>query len=212
MANFFYKVNDKDYEVVVTIKRIKNIHYRFRDGKFYVSCSRWTTNKQIIGGLNKFAEGLIKRSTPKELAIGDDYIYLFGEKYIINQAGKMRFPGYPEITYKNHDELLKKLKPIFLSILQERVKYYEKQMGVPSYSISVRNMTSRYGSNSKRTKHINIAFSMIHYSIPIIDSVLVHELAHIKVFNHSKAFYDVVYAYCPEYKQLKTKLRKGEFK
>ena len=97
-------------------------------------------------------------------------------------------------------------------ILQERVKYYEKQMGVPSYSISVRNMTSRYGSNSKRTKHINIAFSMIHYSIPIIDSVLVHELAHIKVFNHSKAFYDVVYAYCPEYKTLKAKLRKGEFK
>ena len=212
MANFFYKVNDNDYEVVVTYKRIKNIHYRFRDGKFLVSCNRWTSNKAIIRGLDKFAEGLIKRSTPKEQAIGDDYIYLFGEKYIINQAGKITFARYPEITYKSHEELFKKLKPVFLSILKERVKYYEKQMGVPSYTVSVRNMSSRYGSNSKRTKNINIAFSMIHYSTPIIDSVIVHELAHIKVFNHSKAFYDVVYQYCPDYKNLKAKLRKGEFK
>ena len=212
MANFFYKVNDKEYEVVVTNKRIKNIHYRFRDGKFYVSCNRFVSQRAIVAGLNKFADGLIKKSTVKENPIGDDYIYLFGDKYIINQAGKITFAGYPEITYKSHEELLKKLKPIFLSILKERVKYYEKQMGVPSYSISVRNMSSRYGSNSRRTKHINIAFSMIHYSTPIIDSVIVHELAHIKVFNHSKAFYDVVYTYCPNYKELKAKLRKGEFK
>lgn len=211
MQNFFYKVNDKEYEVVIVPKKIKNIHYRFREGKFFVSCRSTTLKSQVVRGLDRFAETLIKRSA-KEEPIGEDYIYLFGEKYIINQSGKMRFEGYPEINYKNHEDLLKKLRPIFLSILTSRVRYYERQMGLPSYSVSIRKMTSRYGSNSRRTKNLNFAFLLIHYSYSIIDSVIVHELAHIEVFNHSKEFYDVVYKYCPDYKKHRNKLRKGEYK
>ena len=211
MKNFFYRVNDKEYEVVITHKRIKNIHYRFKDGKFYVSCHPWTLKHSVVGGLDKFGVSLIKRSS-KENPIGDDYIYIFGEKHIINQSGKLTVTGYKEINYKDHDDLLKKLKPIFKDIVTKRVRYYEKKMGVPSYTVGIRNMTSRYGSNSKRTKNINFAFMLIHYSFDIIDSVIVHELAHILVFNHSEKFYDVVYKYYPNYDACHTKLRKGEFK
>lgn len=211
MKNFFYKVNDREYEVEIIHKMIKNNHYRFKNGKFVVSCHPWTSKATIVAGLDRFAEKLIKANS-KESPLGDDYIYLFGDKYIINQSGKIRLTDYPEIVYKNHEELLKKLKPIFLDIVTKRVRYYEKVMGLPSYQVSVRNMTSRYGSNSKHTKRLNFAFQLIHYSTPILDSVIVHELAHIKVFNHSKQFYDVVYKYYPEYKVCHTKLRKGEFK
>ena len=211
MNNFFYKVNGKDYEVVITHKRIKNIHYRFRDNKFLVSCSPFTLKRAVIKGLDRFGESLIKRSS-KENPIGADYIYLFGNKVIINEKGKLKIHPYPQIEYKNHDDLSKKLKPIFLDVITKRVRYYESVMGLPSYKVSVRKMTSRYGSNSKYTKSLSFAFLLIHYSIDIIDSVIVHELAHIEVFNHSKAFYDVVYKYCPDYNKLHTKLRKGEFK
>lgn len=211
MKNFFYKVNDKEYEVIVTHKRIKNIHYRFKDDKFYISCHPFVGRHTLINGLNQFGESLIKRSS-KEKPIGDNYIYLFGEKYIINTSGKLLLSGYKEINYKNHDDLLKKLKPIFKDIITQRVRYYEGLMNVPSYTINVRNMTSRYGSNSKYSKNINFAFTLIHYSFAIIDSVVVHELAHILVFNHSKKFYDVVYKYYPDYDTCHTKLRKGVFK
>ena len=211
MKNFFYKVNDKEYEVIVTHKRIKNIHYRFKDDKFYISCHPFVGRHTLINGLNQFGEGLIRRSS-KEKPIGDNYIYLFGEKYIINTSGKLSLSGYKEINYKNHDDLLKKLKPIFKDIITQRVRYYEGLMNVPSYTINVRNMTSRYGSNSKYSKNINFAFTLIHYSFAIIDSVVVHELAHILVFNHSKKFYDVVYKYYPDYDSCHTKLRKGVFK
>ena len=212
MKNFFYKVNDKEYEVVVTVKRMKNIHYRFKDDKFYISCPRFTTQRQLLMGLNRFGESLIKRVNSKGQAIGDDYIYLFGDKIIINQSGTLKVGDYPIIKYNNHEDLLIKLKPIFLKIVTERVRYYEKMMNVPSYRITVRKMSSRYGSNSKSSKHITLAMSLIHYSIPIIDSVIVHELAHIKVYNHSKEFYDVVYKYFPDYENCHTKLRKGIFK
>ena len=211
MKNFFYKVNDKEYEVEVIYKRIKNIHYRFKDGKFVITCNRLVNKSTIMSGLEKYGASLIKRSS-KEKGIGDDYIYLFGDKYNIVYPGILRLEGYPEIKYKTQEQLLKKLKPIFLDIVTERVRYYEKLMKLPSYKVSIRNMNTRFGSNSKSSKHLTFAFMLIHVSTPLLDSVIVHELAHIKVFNHSKAFYDVVYKYYPNYDECHKKLRKGEFK
>ena len=210
MNEFLYKVNDTEYPVIVIHKRIKNIHFRFKEGKFVVTCNQFTLKRQIIRGLDRFGEGLIKRSS-KESPIGEDYIYLFGERYSIYPSGTIVIND-KEIKYKDIEQLKKKLKPVFEEILTKRVRYYEKLMKLPSYTVKVRNMTSRYGSNSKRTKNINFAFLLIHYSIEIIDSVVVHELAHIEVFNHSKKFYDVVYKYYPKYDECHKKLRKGEFK
>ena len=117
----------------------------------------------------------------------------------------------PEINQKENKQIT---EPLILNfdIVTKRVRYYEKVMNLPSYRVTIRKMTSRYGSNSKQSKHLTFAFQLIHYSTPILDSVIVHELAHIKVYNHSKAFYDVVYKYCPDYDALHNKLRKGEFK
>lgn len=208
MGNFFYKVNDIDYEVEVIYKRIKNVHYRFKDNKFVVTCNRWTSKHFIVNGLDKFAEKLIKTSA-KESAINDKYIYLFGYKYDLSYPGRISISNYPEIVYNSLDELKKKLKPIFTKIITERVKYYESLMNLPSYKVVVREMKSRYGSNSRYTKHLNFAFSLIHYSMSIIDSVVVHELAHILVYDHSKKFYDVVYKYCPNYDVYRKMLIKG---
>ena len=208
MNNFLYRVNDREYEVEIIYKRIKNVHYRFKDGKFVISCNRYTTKGFIVKGLDKYAESLIKRSTKPE-PINDNSIYIFGNKYDLSYPGKMTFDGTKVITFKDKDELFKKLKPIFLDIITKRVRYYEDLMKVPIYKVYVKNMKSRYGSNSKYTKRLSFALSLIHYSMPIIDSVVVHELAHILVYDHSKKFYDVVYKYCPDYDKYRKMLIRG---
>ena len=209
MNNFFYKVNDKEYEVVVIHKRIKNIHYRFKDDKFVVSCPTFTLKSTITRGLDKFGAKLIKVSV-KETPIKEDGLYLFGNFHKVNYPGKMSIDGV-EISFKDSEQLLKKLKPIFLNYVTGRVRYYEKQMNLPLYKVRVQNMKTRYGSNSKKTKTLNFALSLIHYEPKVIDSVVVHELAHILVFNHSQKFYDVVYKYCPEYNKYRKQLIKGVY-
>ena len=208
MENFFYKVNGVDYEVEVIYKRIKNVHYRFRDNKFIVSCSRFTSKRFIVSGLDKYASRLIKSSQKIE-PVDDSYIYIFGNKYDLSYPGRISIEGYKDIVYNSKEELMKRIKPVFLDIITKRVRYYESIMKVPPYGVFVRNMKTRFGSNSKRTKHLNFALSLVHFSIPIIDSVVIHELAHILVFNHSKKFYDVVYKYCPEYDKYRKMLIKG---
>ncbi len=211
MKNFFYKVNDKDYEVNVIYKRIKKIYYRFKNGKFVITCSPYVLKSTLLQGLDQHAEYLIKVST-KDNGINDDSVYLFGEKYPIYPNGVFHIEGYKDIKYSSNEELLGKLKPVYLDVITKRTRYYEKLMNVSPNRITVRKMRTRHGSNSVTKKHITFAMHLMHYSIEIIDSVIVHELAHCSVQNHSKQFYDVVYKYCPEYKNYHTKLRRGEFK
>lgn len=209
MNNFFYKVNDKEYEVVVTPKRIRNYHYRFKDGKFVVSCPYIYFKSTIIKGLDEFGEKLIKRST-KPSPIKENGMYLFGKFHELSYPGKLKIDG-KEISFKNSEELLKKLKPIFLNFVTSRVRYFQSQMRVEPYKVRVQKMKTRYGSNSRKTKTLNFNLNLLHYDVEVIDSVVVHELAHIVVFDHSKKFYDVVYRYCPYYNQCRKMLVKGVY-
>ena len=72
-------------------------------------------------------------------------------------------------------------------------------------------MKSRYGSNNKSTKTITYSLVLLHYSPEIIDSVIIHEIAHCFAYNHGDNFYKVVYKYCPNYDILRKKLIKAEF-
>lgn len=210
MNDFFYKVNDIEYPVHINYKNIKNIHYRFIDGAFVVSCNKRASKKLIISGLDKFGKGLIQRSQ-KPLANGEDYFYLLGVKLPFQEIGEVSFTDGSKISWKSKEEFNKKIKKFFKNYLTKRVEIHSKRMGLPLYKVSVKEMRTRFGSNSKYTKTLHFALSLMPFSSEIIDSVVIHELAHILVYNHSKAFYDVVYKYCPNYDIYRKKLLKGEF-
>ena len=206
---FLYLVNDKTYEVEVTYKRIRNIHYRFDGEKFLVSSPRLVSLSKIKSGLDKYAQRLIDTNV-KNKAESLDYIYILGQKYDLSYPGEIVLPDATEISFKDIEQMKRKLKKWFLSLMSERVSLYEKEMGAPHYNVKVRMMKSRYGSNNKHTQTLTFSFVLVHYSLEIIDSVIVHELAHCFVYDHSDKFYKVVYKYCPNYDRLRKKLIKVE--
>ena len=208
---FIYSYEEKTYPVKVTYKRIKNIHYRFDGESFIVSAPRRISNSFIKSGLDKYAKKLISRSV-KVNAEGDDYLYLLGEKVNLSYPGEIQFSNGETITYKDSGDLHKKLKKWFLVYLKERTEYYAKMMHAPNYLVKLRQMRSRYGSNNKDKKVITYSTTLLHYSTEIIDSVIIHELTHCFVYNHSDKFYRLLYKYCPNYDMLRKKLIKAVFK
>ena len=208
LTTYVYK--DEEFKVEITRKRMRNIRYRLIDNTFKISAPYLASNASIKRGLDRFAERLIKDRKPT--SVGKDYIYLFGYKYPFNQdGGIIQFSDGQKLKYSSYDDFEKKMKKFFLPIVTSRVRYFEHLMQLKPHNVRVRKMTSRYGSNSKHTHTVTFALKLFSYSIDILDSIVVHELSHTVVFNHSKAFYDVVYKYCPNYESLHRKLRKGEF-
>ena len=205
-----YVLDGQEYEVLITYKRIRNIHFRYENGAFLVSCPRLVRMSAIKSGLDKYARKLRDRN-PKNQAFGEDFVYLFGHKIPITYPESIRLKDETEISFKDKDDLLKKMRKVFLKYMTSRTDYFADSMKCPRYVVKVRQMKSRYGSNNRSKKTITYSMTLIHYSAEIIDSVIVHELAHCFVYNHSDSFYRVVYNYCPEYDKLRKKLIRAEF-
>ena len=205
-----YVYNNHEYKVEITRKSMRNIRYRLKDDTFVISAPYLASNGSIKRGLDKFAERLINAQKPSN--IGEDFVYIFGHEYKFNSnGGELRFTDGQILKYSSIDDFEKRMKKIFLPIVENRVRYFENLMQLKPHNVRVRKMSTRYGSNSKHTHTVTFSLKLYSYSIDILDSIVVHELSHSVVFNHSKAFYDVVYKYCPNYNSLHKKLRKGEF-
>ena len=211
VKEFIYFVDDKPYQVEIIYKRMKNIYFRFNGEIFKVTCPYRTTITAIKSGLDKYAKKIISRNV-KFNAESDDYIYIFGNKILLSYPGEINFSDGGVISYKDNDDLHKKLKKWFLNVLKRRTEYFAKLMHAPAYLVKLRKMKSRYGSNNRNTKTITYSLTLIHYSIEIIDSVVVHELTHCFVYDHSDNFYRLLYKYCPNYDTLRKKLIHAEFK
>lgn len=209
--SFIFKYKEKEYNVIIVHKRMKNIRYRFKNDTFYVSCPRLVRKTDIVRGLEKFAPKLIGYDV-RFKGMDDKYLYLFGKKLLMTGSNQINFSDGSKIIYKDEKDLENQLKKMFLKVIEQRVRYYQIVMGIKNpYTVKVKKMTSRYGSNSKSTRTIAFALCLVHYSSYIIDAVIVHELAHDFVRNHSKKFYDVVEKFYPEYKIYIKKLKKGIF-
>lgn len=72
--------------------------------------------------------------------------------------------------------------------------------------ISIRNPKARWGSCS-RDGHICLNWRLVRMPEWVRDYVLIHELMHLRQMNHSPAYWALVAAACPEYREARTWLR-----
>lgn len=207
-----------DYQVEVIFKKTRIMKIRLKNNIFYVTCpiflkkNKFEELKEVLNFINKCAPKLLQKVS-KNLPSGENFIYLFGDKIDINYPGLIKFSNNYEISFNNKEELERKLIRFFKSIMEERTLYFEKLMKITTpYKVSVRKMETRYGSNSKLTHKICYNLFLIHFSIEIIDSVIVHELAHEFFHYHDNKFYSLVKKYYPNYDLCHQKLRKRIYK
>ena len=84
------------------------------------------------------------------------------------------------------------------ALIGERVEYYAQKMGVSYGRISIRKQRTRWGSCS-REGNLNFNCALALAPLEVLDSVVVHELAHTREMNHSRRFYSEVYRVFPDY-------------
>ena len=71
--------------------------------------------------------------------------------------------------------------------------------------INVRKMTHRWGSCTKRGT-ITLNIELVKVPLVFIDYVVVHELCHLKIHNHSPDFYRLLTRSMPDWRQRKRRL------
>lgn len=72
--------------------------------------------------------------------------------------------------------------------------------------VTIRPMTSRWGSCRKETRRITLNLYLIHLERAYLEYVLIHELTHLHVRGHGDQFYRRMDQYAPGWKRLRREL------
>ncbi len=92
----------------------------------------------------------------------------------------------------------------------DRVEYYRQFIQEPVGKIRIKDQKTRWGSCSSKG-NLNFNWRLSLMAPEILDYVVVHELCHLKYMNHSSEFWAHVGKILPNYKELRKRLRMGEW-
>jgi predicted metal-dependent hydrolase len=92
-------------------------------------------------------------------------------------------------------------------IINERVGTYASGYGFQYQGIKITSAKTRWGSCSSKGS-LNFSWRLILAPLEQVDYVVVHELVHTVIHNHSKRFWNKVEKILPDFKERKKWLRK----
>lgn len=93
-------------------------------------------------------------------------------------------------------------------LIIERLDHLNQFYHFKFKSVAVRNQKTRWGSCSRRGS-LNFNWRLLYLTPAVRDYVIVHELCHLKEFNHSKRFWKLVALTTAEHKRLREELKNG---
>lgn len=208
-------------KLTISIKPTGTIRISIPRYVSYLEAERFAQQKKdwIFANLKKFEENSTKQ----------DFVPISGlvtkkHKLILGIQGKtgITLRVYNGIISIKHNEslnvnskevknaikkgILKALKKESLEYLPNRLSQLASKHSLTYTAISIKNMKTRWGSCTGKNKIILNTHLM---SLPdyLIDYVLLHELAHTKIKNHSRLFWDYLENICAKAKNLDIELK-----
>jgi len=91
-------------------------------------------------------------------------------------------------------------------VFGEKVRYWNQFYNYPHKKITIKNQKTRWGSCS-RSGNLNFNYKLLFLPEGMLDYVVVHELCHLKEFNHSARFWALVAETMPNYKLIRRQFK-----
>lgn len=152
----------------------------------------------------KFTDG------EKLSVLGREYALKINTSPVINSASVSISDNYllvslPQNIPDRKPELIRSYvinwyKNFAKEVVSERINLYAKKLDVIPSNLLIKDLKSIWGSCTGKNA-INISWKIIMAPLDIVDYLIVHELTHIKIKNHSKNFWNLAESILPNYKE-----------
>ena len=112
--------------------------------------------------------------------------------------------------YESDEERILQLKRWMYKLALNRIRAsldrWSPTVGIPYGRVAIREQRTRWGSCSSK-KNLNFNWKLVLAPPEALEYVVIHELCHLKDFNHSARFWSEVKTRMPEYEAWKKWLR-----
>lgn len=233
MNNKFFKIDlgykVLKYQIIYSSRRTKTISAKFIEHDFFILSAPLNLSEKFLNNwlvdnhswlMRLYKKSQSRRLTPKVRYFDGSKHWFLGCQYGLktmpphssklsgldenNQAIYVKTRGNEQQNqaalyqwYRAQAHTLFTKRMLTLTAIAPWVKSVPK--------LTIRRMVSRWGSCSSEGK-ITLNLHLIKTPLACIDYVILHELCHLKEFNHSKKFYALMYKVCPDWQARKQKL------
>lgn len=152
----------------------------------------------------------------KEQIYNHGWIYHLGNIYKITYAympktGVRVDKGEIRVYARGEEEIEKVVqkwqKNEAQRVCAEIIALWEEKIGIKTTHLSIKRMSSRWGSCNPKKGYINLNLSLIKMPKEVIEYVVVHELTHFFFYYHDKDFYLMMSRYLPQWEKMEAMLR-----
>lgn len=111
-------------------------------------------------------------------------------------------PTPKNIAKKEYEENKEKA----YTFVQEKLTKWNALYAYTYNTVRIKNHTTLWGSCSRK-RNLNFNYKIINLPEKLADYIIVHELCHLKEFNHADRFWNLVALTIPNHKELRRELR-----
>ena len=154
---------------------------------------------------------------PRAFVSGETFFYL-GENYPLKVTNGQH--GAPPLAFINGEFRLNEHfknngKALFVAwykkqaetVIRQQIDRYKEVMDIPSVQERITSAKYQWGGCSSRHR-VTFSWRIVLAPLPMVDYVVVHELAHLRERNHFPKFWKIVEAILPDYRIRRVWLRK----
>jgi predicted metal-dependent hydrolase len=198
-------LNQAEYQNHMKLK--KTINKKIRLNGFDVNYSIRKNRRARRLKLAVYCDGSVVATIPRWIdAPFIERIIIEKAKWILEKIEKFKKSGNRKILLGGNTKEYKAKKEEARKLVIEKVDYFNQFYKFNFNRIAIRNQRTRWGSCSKNG-NLNFNYRIIHLPEKLVNYLVVHELCHLKEFNHSPRFWDLVGQAIPDYKKLKREIR-----
>lgn len=207
-----FKLNDYIIEYEVIRKDNKNLYFRFDENcKLIITAPKFISDKEIKNLITKNSSAILKMYEDSLVKQERDKLFWYlGKSYEVTFDNRVKDIEIEEDNITCHDEetLDKFYKDECERVFKEEIDICKKCFNnLPEFKLRIRKMRTRWGVCNTRDNIITLNSELLKKEIPLIDYVIIHEMAHFYEGNHSKNFWKIVEMAIPDYKIRRKKLK-----
>lgn len=177
------EVNGQSYTIQYSLSDNRNAIARIRESIITITLPKRWPEKERTDAAQDLEKRIIKKLTKPKIKIN---------------AIPENLTTQQKITFARNS-----LSTVTARVNELNAQYFNSKIG----NIRIRSNLTNWGSCSIKN-NISINFALLFLPQELMDYVIVHELAHAKIRNHSHKFWGIVEKVLPDYKGRKKELRK----